>query len=168
MVQDGPHIYSTSGRRFSPSVVGIVALIVDVQERFLMLSHPERPGQWEAISGALEVRETLQEGMLREVREEAGSEIRVQPLGVVHADSVRFDDAVTHLTSICFLLAYRGGSIVPSDDLAESEVAWLSVSDLADAQVFVPWNVPWIFERALQLQRVWAHDDPPELQPPLQ
>ena len=132
-----------------------------------MLSHPERPGQWEAIAGALEERESLQQGILREVREEAGGEIQVQPLGAVHAYSVPFDDAVTHLTSICFLLAYRGGPVVRSDDMAESEVAWMSVAALADARIVVPWNVPWIFERALQLHRLWTDEDPPTLQPPI-
>ena len=168
---DDPAVYAASGRRFAASVVGVVALIVDAEERFLMFSRDRPPsrdgaGVWEAISGGLEARESLIDAVLREVREEAGSELRVEPLGVVHAYTVPFDAVVTHLTSICFLLRCEGGAIIPGDDMAGSDVGWLSAAELSGARIGVPRGVPWIFERAVELHRLWA-GNPPDLQPPL-
>ena len=142
-----------------------MALIVDERDRFLMLSHPDRAGSWEVIAGALEHGESLIDAVLREVREEAGAALRVEPLGGVHAYTVPFDEVVTHLTSSCFLLRFVGGAVVPGDDMAGSGVEWMTAAELSTGGVVAPGNVPWIFERALELDRLWV-GDPPELQPP--
>jgi 8-oxo-dGTP pyrophosphatase MutT (NUDIX family) len=51
------------------------------------------------INGGLDAEETILDGMLREVREEAGTEIRVRPLGAIHAYTFRFDDHVQFVSS---------------------------------------------------------------------
>lgn len=46
---------------------------------------------------------------LREVREEAGPDLRVRPLGVVHASTFAYDDRVRRMISVVYLMAHEGG-----------------------------------------------------------
>ena len=79
-----PLIPDASGRRmFAGSAAAILAFIVDVEERLLLLAHPQRKGEWVVVNGALEAEETIRDGVLREIREEVGAAVRVRPLGTV-------------------------------------------------------------------------------------
>lgn len=67
-----PTITSASGRRtFACCPVAVLGFIVNAEEQILVLKHPQRSG-WEVINGALDAGETVGEGLLREIREEAG------------------------------------------------------------------------------------------------
>ncbi len=73
-------IQSAGGERtFAAFPIGLVAMIADESERFLVLSSPDAVGKWEPISGAMERGETPSEGVLREIGEEAGTDLRVRP-----------------------------------------------------------------------------------------
>jgi hypothetical protein len=55
-----PRITAANGRRrFACSAAGVLAFIIDDQERILLLSHPQRPGMWEVVNGALELEMAL-------------------------------------------------------------------------------------------------------------
>ena len=71
-------------------------IIVNADERVLLLSSltRNRPGEWQVISGSLEAAVAVLAGVLREVGEEAGAQLRVRPLGVVHAHTFHFDAQV--------------------------------------------------------------------------
>lgn len=162
-----PIVTDTRGRQFASSVAGVLALIVDSDERFLLLSHPQRPGRWEVVNGALDAGETLLAAVLREVGEEAGEAVRVRPLGVVHAYTFRYDDAVQHLISIAFLLAYEGGEVTGGDDMRGSEIGWFSIEQIerGDVNIIVPQGQSWVFRRARDLYRLLKDQPSVELQP---
>lgn len=151
-----PVITAASGRQFAASAVGLVAFIINEQEQILMLSSPKRPGKWEPPNGAYDGNETLLDGLLREIREEAGEQIRVRPLCALHTYTFRYDDIVQYMVSIAYLFVHEGGDVVPGDDMAGSQYRWLSSSDVDSGayDIIVPRSQPWMFHRAVQLYRL--------------
>src|SRR5262252_3425838 len=94
-----PFLTTAQGtHRFACSAVAVQAIIVNADERVLLLSSPtkNRPDEWQVISGGLEAAETVLAGVLREGREEAGPHLQVRPLGVVHAQTFHFDHHVPY------------------------------------------------------------------------
>jgi len=147
------------GRRtFACFPVAVLAIIIAPDERVLLLNPPAQPGEWEVVSGALEADETIIDGLLREVREELGSEIDVQPLATVHASTFRYDENVTHMISLAFVLAYRGGEIQPGDDMRGSAFRWWTEAELMapELKLTVPQNGKWMLLRAIDLFRNWV------------
>ena len=148
---------SDNQRRFACSPVAILVFIVNEQEEILLLAHPKRGGDWEVVNGALEARETIIGGALRETREEAGNEVKVQPLGTVHVSTFHYDDNVQYMLSIGYLMAYKGGEIQPGDDMAGSKYKWWKLDELANesVKVLIPPDGKWILDRAVELYRMW-------------
>jgi 8-oxo-dGTP pyrophosphatase MutT (NUDIX family) len=143
------------GRRFACTPAAVLAFVVDERERLLLLSCPDKrdaPGKWEVVNGALEAGETLLEGALRELHEEAGERLHVRPLGVIHAYTFRYDESIPYMIGVCFLLAYEGGEVVPGDDMAGSEVRWVSLDELerGDVEVLIPGRQLWLFRHAVE------------------
>jgi len=170
MPNQQPIISDASGRRsFACSAAGLLAFIVNDREEILLLSNPKRNGKWEVVIGALDGSETILEGVLREIREEAGPAIRVRPLGTLHAYTFRYDDDVQYMISIAYLLAYEGGEVLAGDDMADSEIQWMSLAELESGEVdiIVPQAQSWLFRRALDLYRLWKDAADVMLQPHL-
>ncbi|MEM7033236.1 MAG: NUDIX hydrolase [Chloroflexota bacterium] len=160
-----PTIMDATGRRtFSCSAAAVQAVIINNREEILMLSSPTRnaDGAWQVISGALEAEETILAGVLREVSEEAGPDIRVRPLGVVHTSTFHYDEQVRYVITVYYLLAYEGGQVIPGDDMAGSEYRWWTLTDLLNGQtkIHLPRNQDWILNRAVDLYRFWVHHEP--------
>ena len=153
-----PHtIASSGGRAFATHPAAVVAVVVNEREEFLLLESPRRPGWWEPVNGVVEAGETLLEAALREVREEAGPDLRVRPLGVVHASTFAYDSLVTHVISVTFLLTHEAGDVVPGDDMHGSRVRWATLSEI-DAErlrLVPPLDQPWLRRRAIDLYRLW-------------
>jgi 8-oxo-dGTP pyrophosphatase MutT (NUDIX family) len=145
----------------------VLVVIVNAAEQILLLSHPHRTGQWEVVNGALNREETILDGVLRETREEIGIAARVRPLGTVHTYTFRYDDNVQYVISVCYVCAYEGGAIQPSDDMAGSAFRWFSLDELMrdDVNLIVP-TQKWMMARALELYRLWKNQAI-ELQPAL-
>ncbi len=78
-------------------VVGIGGVIID-QGRTLLIRRGSEPllGEWSITGGTLELGESLEEGVARELREETGIEVRVLELIEVF-DQVYLDDESTNL-----------------------------------------------------------------------
>ncbi len=169
MLSQQPHITTADGRRrLACSPVALLVFIVNEQEEVLLLAHPKRGGSWEVVNGALEARETVVEGALRETREEAGEEVRVRPLGTVHISTFHYDENVQYMLSVGYLMAYEGGRIQPGDDMAGSRYKWWRLDDLKDVnvKVLIPPDGKWLIERAVELHRMWIGREV-ELQPEL-
>jgi 8-oxo-dGTP pyrophosphatase MutT (NUDIX family) len=169
MPRQQPCITTADGRRrFACSPVAILVFIVNEKEEVLLLAHPKRGGSREVVNGALEARETVVEGALRETREEAGEEVQVRPLGTVHIWTFHYDEKVQYMLSVGYLMAYEGGRIQPGDDMAGSRYKWWGFDDLADEKVklLVPSDGKWLLERAVELHRMWIGREI-ELQPEL-
>jgi ADP-ribose pyrophosphatase YjhB (NUDIX family) len=166
MANQQPTIVAANGRRFAASAVAVLVFTVDRDERILLLRPPEgRKGSegWQVVNGALEREETVLAGALREMREEVGAEIRVRPLGTVHAATFRYDERVQYMVDICYLFAHEGGAVVPGDDMAGSEYRWWSLDELADERVrlAVPRDQKWLLRRAVELYRLWQGQEVP-------
>lgn len=160
-----PTLQAANGRTFATVPIALQAILINQQEQILLLNSPTRKQGWQVVSGGLEAGETVQDGTLREVREELGTAVRVRPLGVVHAQSFHYDESVRYMVGIYSLLAYEGGDIVPGDDMAGSEMRWFSLAELQTE----PLNrhvtaQPWMLARAVELYRLWREENPP-LQP---
>ncbi|WKZ38830.1 MAG: NUDIX hydrolase [Anaerolineales bacterium] len=154
-----PFITNKKGaRRFACSAVALQAVVVNPEEKTLLLSSPTRNpnGAWQVVSGALEAGETVLEGTLREAREELGN-IRVRPLGTIHVQTFHYDENVQYMIAIYYLLAYEGGEVQPGDDMQGSQYRWWSLAELNDEKVniVVPPGQKWILERAIELYRLW-------------
>ena len=165
-----PIITTPSGRPFACFPAVVLVFIVD-DRKLLLLSDPETPGQWQVVKGALEAGETVLDGALREVREEAGPKVRVRPLGTVHA--LTLQSAGIPYIVIYYLMAYEGGPIEPGDDMLGCQVRWWNptkpppqsppyksrgggraVPAPREDTPHVPYP-RWLVERAMELARLW-------------
>lgn len=163
-----PTIKTADGKRvFACSPAAVIGFIVNEDEEILFLSSPKRPGWWETINGALDLEESVLEGVLRETREEAGPEIRVRPLGTLHVSTYHYDESAMFMLSLSYLLAYEGGRVIPGDDMIGSKFRWLSFREITsgDYQILPPSNHPWLIHRAIELYRLWR--TLPEEYPPV-
>lgn len=108
-------------------LLGIAALIFN-RDKILLIERGKEPlkGQWSLPGGALEVGETLEQGIIREVREETGLEVK--PLKVLEIYERVMRDAQGrpeyHYVLIDYICRVTGGSLRAADDA--SRAAWVS------------------------------------------
>ena len=161
MSSQQPYVTTSDGKRqFACSPVAVLVFIINEEEKVLLLAHPKRRGAWEVVNGALEAGETVLACALREAGEEAGPQVRLRPLGVLHAATFYFDPSVQYMISLCYVMAYEGGPIQPGDDMAGSAFRWWSVAELADesARLIVPPDQKWLVRRAIEVYRLWKDE----------
>lgn len=83
----------------------------------------EFKGKWEFPGGKLEVGETSQQALIREIQEELAVKIKVGEL----IDTIEYDYPTFHLSMDCFLCVVVDGEII----LKEAEAArWLDKDEL--------------------------------------
>lgn len=117
-----------------PIMIGVGAVIEDDAGRVLLVKHiPARGGFWQGKwicpGGALEVGETIEEGIKREVMEETGLEIDlVKPL--LPFDTVVRENGVVslHVIYIDYLARTGGSNIRVGDDVGEA--VWVKKEDI--------------------------------------
>lgn len=81
--------------------VAVAGIVIDGQGRALLIQRPEN-GRWEPPGGVLELGETFQAGVRREVKEETGLDVEPDELTGVYKNMAR---AVVALTFPCHILA---------------------------------------------------------------
>ncbi|MBN1287086.1 MAG: NUDIX hydrolase [Anaerolineae bacterium] len=166
MNEPPPTITNAAGiRRFACFPACVLVFVVNRQEQILMLSHPKANGAWEVVNGALEHGETVLEGALRELGEEAGPDLQARPLGVVHVYTHHYDAKVHGMISVAYLVAYESGEALPGDDMAGSTAGWFDLQTIQsdDFKLLVP-RQRWLFARAIELYRLWRDADIPPLE----
>lgn len=162
MPNNQPIIIAEDGKRpFATSPMAMVVWVVNEDEKILFLSHPKREGYREVVSGALEAEESVWAGAMRELGEEIGEDVKVKPLGIIHANTFRYDDNSQFMLSLNFLMKYEGGEVIPGDDMTGAGVHWMDLEELAifEGKLYPPSHRKWIRERVIKLFRLWKDRD---------
>jgi 8-oxo-dGTP diphosphatase len=114
-------------------IVGVGAIVVEGNRVLLVCrAHEPLKGEWSIPGGAVEVGETLEVAIAREVREETGLEVDVGPMIDVF-DRIRFDPdgrALYHYVLIDFVCKPVGGTLACASDAID--VTWASLMELTD------------------------------------
>jgi 8-oxo-dGTP diphosphatase len=130
-------------------IVGVGAIVLD-GDRVLLVQRGQAPlkGEWSLPGGALELGETLDEGIRREVLEETG--LVVEPVTVVEVlDRISRDSegrVQYHYVLVDFLCRVAGGNLACATDAAD--VRWAGVDDLAAVAPFTVGVIRKAFEIA--------------------
>jgi ADP-ribose pyrophosphatase YjhB (NUDIX family) len=114
--------------------VGVGAVVLDDNGRILLVKHVPRRGdfwggQWMVPGGSLELGETLEEGVIREVEEETDLKVEVLRHVSTLDRIVREGDEVRiHVVYVDFLVRPVGGELRPSSDVATAR--WFSRDEI--------------------------------------
>lgn len=114
-------------------VVGVSGVVVH-EVRVLLIERGREPlkGRWSLPGGALELGETLAEGVVREVLEETG--VRVRPVEMIATlDRIVRDDAGAvqfHYVLVDFVCVPEGDELEPRAGDDASEARWVETSEL--------------------------------------
>jgi 8-oxo-dGTP diphosphatase len=113
-------------------IVGVGAVVLD-GDRVLLVRRGNEPlkGEWSLPGGAVEVGETLETAVAREVLEETGLEVEVGPMIDV-LDRIRVDPdgrVRYHFVLIDYLCRPTGGTLCCATDAADA--TWAAIGDLA-------------------------------------
>jgi 8-oxo-dGTP diphosphatase len=115
-------------------IIGVGAVVID-GSKVLLVRRGQEPlkGEWSLPGGALELGETLQQGVVREVLEETG--LTVVPAGIVEVlDRITQDDSSGriryHYVLVDFLCHVAGGMLCGASDAEEAR--WVEREDLQE------------------------------------
>jgi 8-oxo-dGTP diphosphatase len=125
-------------------IVGVGAVILlDGRVVLVRRARPPMEGQWTLPGGTVELGETLEAALVREMREETGLDVEVGPLLEVFdrierdvEDRVRF-----HHVIVDYACRAVGGVLRAADDAAEAA--------LADPMDLSPWGLTPIARRVI-------------------
>jgi len=115
-------------------IIGVGAVIEDEAGRILLVKHrPEREGFWQGKwicpGGELELGETIEEGIRREVKEETQLEIElVKPLTPFDRIVQSNDSTSLHVIYIDYLARVTGGELKTGSDIGEA--IWMEKEQL--------------------------------------
>ena len=93
--------------------IGVFALIFDDQGRIL-LGHRRDTDWWNLPGGGMELEETVDEALCREVREETGLEVKVERLVGVYSKPQKQEVVLTFRCNV------TGGSLQATEEISES------------------------------------------------
>lgn len=119
-------------------MVGVGAVVLwDSRVLLERRGQPPAQGSWSLPGGLVDVGETLEQAVAREVREECNIEVTVGPLLGVFEPIVHDDDGRIryHYVVLDYLAVYASGEAAIGDDAAELQ--WVPVDEL-DAYPLLP------------------------------
>jgi 8-oxo-dGTP diphosphatase len=135
-------------------IIGVGAVVID-GSKVLLVRRGQEPlkGEWSLPGGALELGETLQQGVVREVLEETG--LTVVPDGIVEIlDRITQDDLSGqvryHYVLVDFLCRVAGGTLRGGSDAEEAR--WVGQEELNEQGCYrlAPLTVQ-VIEKAFKL-----------------
>jgi len=117
-----------SERRYpTRPLVGVGAVIFTTEGRVVLVKRRHEPlaGQWSLPGGMLELGESLEAGLSREMLEETGLHVDVGPVVEVF-DRILFDDdgrVRYHFVLVDYVCTVRGGTLASGSDVADVALA---------------------------------------------
>jgi ADP-ribose pyrophosphatase YjhB (NUDIX family) len=128
--------------------VSVSAAIIDAHERFLAIRRADN-GRWEPPGGVLELDESIEEGLVREVAEETGLQVVPTALTGVYKNMAR------GIVALVFRCSILGDAPRPTVEV--SEVAWLTRDELVD-RMAEAYRVRLLDAVVAEAPQVRAHD----------
>jgi len=126
-----------------------VSAIIFKEERVLMIKRSKEPnkGKWSIPGGGIELGETLDQAVKREVREECSIEIEVERVFYTTENIIRDDDGRVkyHYVLVDMLAKYAGGETKAQSDAEECR--WVTAEELSELDI-TP-RLRAVLERAL-------------------
>lgn len=115
----------------SRKTIRVVAAIIREEDCIFATArgYGDFKGQWEFPGGKIEIGETPQAALVREIREELNTDVHVGDL----IYTVEYDYPTFHLSMDCFWCTVKKGNL---ELLEAQEARWLSKADL--------YSVPWL------------------------
>ena len=101
-----------------PSIT--VDAVITAEDRklvFIRRKNPPFQGLWALTGGYIEYGETLEEALMREVKEETGLVVEIKNIVGVYSDPER--DPRGHTITVCFLTKKIGGNLRANSDASE-------------------------------------------------
>ena len=116
-------------------VIEVVAAIIKKGDKIFITrrSYGEFQDMWEFPGGKIEVEETKEEALIREIKEELELDIN----NLKYLTTVEYDYTSFHLTMHCFICEICGGTLNLN---AHNDAKWVSLEELS-SQVWVPADI---------------------------
>lgn len=116
-------------------LIEVVAAIIKKKDKIFITrrSYGEFQDMWEFPGGKIEVGETKEEALIREIKEELELDIN----NLEYLTTVEYDYTSFHLTMHCFTCEIYGGSLNLN---AHNDAKWVSLDEL-ESQDWVPADV---------------------------
>jgi 8-oxo-dGTP diphosphatase len=103
--------------------VSVAGAILDEQGRILAVRRADN-GHWEPPGGVLELDETIEDGVVREIREETGLTVTPERLTGVYKNMER------GIVALVFRCSVADGTPTTTDEAAE--IDWLTTDEITD------------------------------------
>ena len=118
--------------------VSVVAAVIKDNDRIFATArgYGEYKGWWEFPGGKIEQGETPQQALIREIKEELDTEIRVGEL----IDTIEYDYPIFHLSMDCFWAEVVAGNLV----LKEAAAAKWLTKETSDSVEWLPADITLI------------------------
>ncbi len=130
-------------------IIGVGAVIIE-GERVLLIKRGQAPlkGEWSLPGGALELGETLEQGVCREVLEETG--LIVEPISIVEVfDRISRDvegRVQYHYVLVDYLCRVTGGTLACATEAADGR--WATLEELGPIASFTEQVIRKAFQMA--------------------
>ena len=143
----------------SQPVVGVGAVILD-SDRVLLVKRGHEPlkGEWSLPGGSVELGESLEQALAREVLEETGLQITVGPIVEIFERIERSADGRVeyHFVIADYACMPSGGTLVHGSDADDAR--WVLVGELADYRVTK--KATSVINKAVEMMRVATRSKP--------
>jgi 8-oxo-dGTP diphosphatase len=139
-------------------IVGVGAILIDGNS-VLLVKRGKEPlkGEWSVPGGAVELGESLEEAVRREVLEETGLEIKTE--GIVEVlDRIHCEDGLVkfHYVLVDFLCRVTGGRLTSGSDAADAR--WLEREELNSHSIYCVAPVTAaVIEKAFRMAAAGRH-----------